>query len=169
MLLRKSGVIDVGGDFMNYKILSFALLFTLPFMASGTSLIVCDPQDKNGNTDSGIWPVPYLLNNKLCFDMRIDSGDTCAGNGRTANWFSRGVIVSVDNESQGRDDTLFRVIKPVINDKEIEYIVEASRDGESWYQISHVSIDRLSGHAIDWFINEHGGASYQCHLEGPRI
>lgn len=90
VLLRKSGVIDVGGDFMNYKILSFALLFTLPFMASGTSLIVCDPQDKNGNTDSGIWPVPYLLNNKLCFDMRIDSGDTCAGNGRTSNWFSRG-------------------------------------------------------------------------------
>jgi hypothetical protein len=38
---------------MNYKILSFALLFGLPFMASGTSLIVCEPQDKNGNTDSG--------------------------------------------------------------------------------------------------------------------
>ena len=106
---------------MNYKILSFALLFGLPFMASGTSLIVCEPQDKNGNTDSGIWPVPYLLNNKLCFDMRIDSGNTCAGNGRTANWFSRGMIVTVDNESKGRDDTFFRVIKPVINDKEIEY------------------------------------------------
>ncbi|OMP89492.1 hypothetical protein BZP36_27580 [Raoultella terrigena] len=169
MLLRKNGAIDEVGDFMNYKILSFSLLFGLPFMASGTSLIVCDPQDKNSNTDSGIWPVPYLLNNKICFDMRIDSGNTCAGNGRTANWFSRGVIVTVDNESKGRDDTFFRVIKPVINDKEIKYIVEVSRDGRSWFQISRVSINRLSGHAVDWLINEHGGISYQCHLEGPKI
>ena len=101
--------------------------------------------------------------------MRIDSGNTCAGNGRTANWFSRGVIVTVDNESKGRNDTFFRVIKPVISDKEIKYIVEASRDGSSWFQISHVSIDRLSGNAIDWLIKEHGGTSYQCHLEPPKI
>ncbi|WP_074423650.1 MULTISPECIES: hypothetical protein [Klebsiella pneumoniae complex] len=134
---------------MNYRILSFVLLFGLPFMASGTSLIVCEPQDKNGNTDSGIWPVPYLLNNKLCFDMRIDSGNTCAGNDRTANWFSRGVIVTVDNESKGRNDTFFGVIKPVINDEEIKYIVEASRDGSSWCKISHVSCDRISEHAVN--------------------
>ncbi|MFJ5378160.1 hypothetical protein ACIPSX_12520 [Pectobacterium sp. CHL-2024] len=153
---------------MNYKFLAPALLFSLSAAASSQSLIVCDPLDKN-HAATGIWPVPYLSQNKLCFNIRADSGNTCAGNNQTAKWFSSAVIVTIDQESMGRDDTWFRVVKPTINDKEIEYMIEASRDRKSWFPISHVSINRLSGRAVDWFLKEHGGISYQCHVESPKI
>ncbi|HCT2142733.1 TPA: hypothetical protein OTQ49_000881 [Raoultella ornithinolytica] len=80
-----------------------------------------------------------------------------------------GVIVSVDNEPKGWDDTFFRVIKSVINVKEIEYIVEDSRDSKSWFQILHVSFNRLSVHVVNWLLTEHGGTSHQCRMDAPKI
>jgi hypothetical protein len=151
------------------KLITLGLLFSLSAAASSQSLIVCDPLDKNDQSATGIWPPPYLSQSKICFDMRVDSGNTCAGNNQTAKWFSAGVIVTVDEKSMGRDDTWFRVVKPTINDRKIEYTIEASRDRKAWFQISHVSINRLSGQAVDWLIREHGGTSYQCHVEGPKI
>lgn len=83
-------------------------------------------------------------------------------------WFTESVIIMQNNESLGRDDTWFRVNRPTINDLRIEYTVEASRDKVNWIPQSHVTINRISGEAIDWAIYEHGGTSYQCHLEGKR-
>lgn len=154
---------------MKHKLLAATLLFTLPAMASSTKLIVCVPASKNDQTATGIWPASYLTQDKLCFNMRAKSGDTCVKNGRTTSWFSEAVIVYIDGESQGRDDTWFRVVKPVITDREIEYTIEASRDQKRWGIMSHVSINRISGQAVDWLINEHGGTSYECHLEGKKI
>lgn len=154
---------------MKHTLLAAALLFTLPTIASATSLIVCEPSSKNDLSATGIWPAPYLTQNQLCFNMRAKSGNTCVKNGHTTTWFSEAVIVFIDGESQGRDDTWFRVMKPVINDKEIEYTIEASRDRKRWSAMSHVSINRISGQAVDWLIHEHGGTSYDCHLEMKKI
>ncbi|CAK9884242.1 MAG: hypothetical protein XXXJIFNMEKO3_00624 [Candidatus Erwinia impunctatus] len=154
---------------MKNKIFITILILSLPVAASATDLIVCDPVSKDNVTATGIWPAPYLSRGKLCFDMKTKSGNTCVTNGHISTWFSEGVIVSIDGESQGRDDTWFRVVKPVITNKEIEYTIEASRDNKYWGAISHVSINRVSGKAVDWFINEHGGTSYNCHLEGKKI
>ncbi|MEQ5585168.1 hypothetical protein ABN311_23695, partial [Klebsiella variicola subsp. variicola] len=83
--------------------------------------------------------------------------------------FQGATSVDIDGEPQGRDDTWLRVVNPTISDKKIEYKIEGSRDNKHWGVVSDVSIDRLSGEAVDWFIGEHGGTSYQCHLEGRKI
>jgi hypothetical protein len=142
---------------------------SLSAIASEPSLIICEPQNKSDQTAAGIWPPPYLSQNKLCFDMRIASGDSCVGNGQSATWFVEAVIVDIDGEPQGRDDTWFRVLSPTITDKKIEYKVEGSRDNKVWGLVSNVSINRLSGQAVDWLIGEHGGIAYRCHLEGRKI
>jgi|GEM_PF-1274582 len=154
---------------MNYKAIYFSLLITIPAIASEPSMIVCEPLSKNDQSATGIWPKPYLLQDKLCFDMRVDSGDSCVSNGKTTTWLTGAVIVDIDGIPQGRDDTWFRVVKPAITDKKIEYVIEGSRDKKTWGKVSNVSINRLSGQAVDWFIGEHGGNSYQCHLEGRKI
>ncbi|MGM7854410.1 hypothetical protein ACS78R_20160 [Yersinia enterocolitica] len=154
---------------MNYKCLVFTLLMSLPAIASEPSLIACEPQNKNDQTATGIWPAPYLSQNKLCFDMRVDSGNACVSNGQATTWFVEAVIVDIDGEPQGRDDTWFRVVHPSITDKKIEYKIEGSRDKKTWGLVSNVSINRLSGQAVDWLIGEHGGTAYKCHLEGRKI
>lgn len=154
---------------MNYKPLIFTLLISLPAMASEPSLIVCEPQNANDQTATGIWPAPYLSQNQLCFDIRVDSGNACVSNMQTTVWFTEAVIVDIDGESRGRDDTWFRVVHPTITDKSIEYKIEGSRDKKTWGLVSNVSINRLSGQAVDWLIGEHGGTSYKCHLEGRKI
>ncbi|WP_261434754.1 hypothetical protein [Serratia ficaria] len=88
---------------------------------------------------------------------------------QTTTWFTEAVIVDIDGESQGRDDTWFRVVNPTITDKKIEYKIEGSRDKKAWGLVSNVSINRLSGQAVDWLIGEHGGTAYKCHLEGRKI
>lgn len=154
---------------MNYKGIYLSLLIALPAIASEPSMIVCEAESRNDQSATGIWPRPYLSHDKLCFDMRVDSGDTCVGNGKTTTWLTGAVIVEIDGVPQGRDDTWFRVVNPAITDKKIEYVIEGSRDKKTWGTVSHVSINRLSGQAVDWFIGEHGGDSYQCHLEGRKI
>lgn len=102
---------------MKHKLLAAALMFSLPAGATTNHLIVCEPANKNHQSATGIWPAPYLLQSKLCFNMKAQSGSTCVKNGLTTTWFSEAGIVSIDGESQGRDDTWFRVVKPVITDK----------------------------------------------------
>lgn len=154
---------------MNCKFLSILTLICTSAIASGPSLIVCEPKDKSDQNATGIWPRPYLEEDKLCFDIRVDEGKACVGNARTTKWLSGAIIVNIDGKPQGRDDTWLRVVNPTISDKKIEYKIEGSRDDKHWGLVSDVSINRLSGEAVDWFIGEHGGTSYQCHLEGRKI
>lgn len=159
---------------MDFKLMKRAILLAvlaLPItdVVASTQLIACEPASKNDSSATGIWPVPYLTQNKLCFNMKAQAGDTCVKNGHTTTWFTEAVIVTVDGESMGRDDTWFRVARPTINEREIEYTIEASRDKKQWISMSRVSINRISGQAVDWLIREHGGTSYNCHLEGKKL
>lgn len=159
---------------MDSKLMKRTILLTLLALpitnvAAATQLIVCEPASKNDRSATGIWPVPYLTQNKLCFNMKAQTGNTCVKNGLTTTWFTEAVIVTVDGESMGRDDTWFRVARPTVNEREIEYTIEASRDKKQWIIMSRVSINRISGQAVDWLIREHGGTSYNCHLEGKKL
>ena len=158
-------------DFKHMKPAILLALLALPIadVAAATQLIACEPASKNDRPATGIWPVPYLTQNKLCFNMKAQAGNTCVKNGLTTTWFTEAVIVTVDGESLGRDDTWFKVAKPTVNDKEIEYTIQASRNKKQWVTMSKVSINRISGQAVDWFIKEHGGTSYNCHLEGKKL
>lgn len=154
---------------MKRIILLTLLALPLADVAAATNMIVCEPASKNDRSATGIWPVPYLSQNKLCFNMKAQAGSTCVKNGLTTTWFTEAVIVTVDGESLGRDDTWFKVVRPTVNDREIEYTIEVSRDKQQWLTMSKVSINRISGQAVNWFIHEHGGTSYNCHLEGKKL
>jgi hypothetical protein len=154
---------------MKNKIFAFTLLASLQAIASEPSVIVCEPLDAYDRSATGIWPSPYLSKDKLCFNLRVDAGNECVGNGQSTNWFTEAVIVDINGIPQGRDDTWFRVVRPTINDKKIEYKIEGSRDKKTWGLVSNVTINRLTGQGIDWLIGEHGGISYKCHTEGRKI
>jgi len=154
---------------MKNKIFALALLVSLPVIGSEPSLIVCKPQDPNDSSAIGLRPSPYLSKDKLCFDIRVDEGDECVGNEQSTSWLTKAVIVDIDGIPQGRDDTWFRVVRPTITDKKIEYKIEGSRDKKAWGLVSNVTINRLTGQGIDWLIGEHGGISYKCHTEGRKI
>lgn len=111
---------------MKLKFLSLLLFVSFSSHSSNISRIICKPSNSNGTATSAIWPQPYLLNDKLCFDIRIDSGNACVADGKTTTWFTESVIIMQNNESLGRDDTWFRVNRPTINDLRIAYTVEAS-------------------------------------------
>lgn len=141
------------------------LLLTAPVMAYAASPIICESQHTD-NQITSIWPEPYLANSRtLCFDVKgwpEFSGKNCITNGRDLHWTGL-VIVTEDGESQGRDSTNFRVLKPVINNEQIEYTIEWSR-GKDWRPMQHVKIDRLTGAAVSYFVSMHGGESYKCRL-----
>lgn len=154
---------------VKHKSVLLAMLFCLPAVAAEPSMIVCEPENKNTSDATGIWPSPYISNGKLCFDLSADAGSTCVSNGKKTSWMTEAVIVNIDGVNRGRDDTWFRVVNPKIDEKRIEYTIEASRDKKSWGVVSRVDINRLSGLAVDWLIGEHGGITYQCHLESKKI
>jgi len=154
---------------MKRAILLAVLALPITDVVASTQLIACEPASENDSSATGIWPVPYLKQNKLCFNMKAQAGNTCVKNGQTTTWFTEAVIVTVDGESMGRDDTWFRVARPTINEREIEYTIEASRDEKQWISVSKVSINRISGQAVDWLLREHGGTSYNCHFEGKKL
>jgi hypothetical protein len=141
------------------------LLLAAPAMAYAASPIICENQHSD-NQITSIWPAPYLSSSgALCFDVKgwpEFSGKNCVANGKDAHWTGL-VIVMEDGESQGRDSTNFRVLKHVINDEQIEYTIEWSR-GRNWRPMQHVTINRLTGAAVSYFFNMHGGESYQCRL-----
>ncbi|HEI9728020.1 TPA: hypothetical protein SLN40_004934 [Serratia marcescens] len=154
---------------MKNNIFALALLVSLPVIGSEPSLIVCKPQDPNDSSAIGLRPSPYLSKDKLCFDIQVDEGDECVGNEQSTSWLTKAVIVDIDGVPQGRDDTWFRVVRPTITDKKIEYKIEGSRDNKAWGLVTNVTINRLTGQGIDWLIGEHGGISYKCHTEGRKI
>lgn len=154
---------------MKKKCAALLMLISLSAMASEPIPLVCKPQNPSDKWATGIWPSPYLSGDKVCFDISVDTGSSCVGNGKNTHWFSRAVIVDIDGVNQGRGETWFRVVNPTITEERIEYTIEATRDNKEWGAVSHVSINRLSGEAVDWFIGETGGTTYECHLEKKRI
>jgi len=139
--------------------------------AQAQSRIVCEPSSKEGRPLADIWPVPYLSEKgALCFDVKTWSGyagQNCVTNGGHIAWAAV-VIVSVDAESQGRDLTSFRVVKPVVNNDLIQYTLEWSRSG-AWAPLQRVKINRLSGDAFSESITRYGGEAFQCHLEKRKL
>jgi hypothetical protein len=55
----------------------------------------------------------------------------CVANGGNTSWLTKAVIVDIDGESQGRDDTWFRVVHPTITSERIAYKMEWTRDGKT--------------------------------------
>lgn len=139
-------------------------LMLLSVSIRAQQLIDCTPIDGKSSITS-IWPAPYLSGDRLCFDVQSwpdFAGGNCVSNGGSVAW-SGTVIVSMDDESQGRDFTRFRVIKPVISEARLTYIIEWSRGG-AWKQMQNVSISRLTGDAVSYFVTMHGGESFRCRL-----
>lgn len=150
---------------MGCKNLLAMVLLAAPAVATAATPIDCDNQHSDTQITS-IWPSLYLNGpNTLCFDVkgwREFSGTNCVTHGKGAQWTGL-VIVMEDGESQGRDSTSFRVLKPVITDEHIEYVIQWSRGGE-WRPMQHVSLNRLTGTAVSHFVTTHGGESYQCRV-----
>ena len=149
------------------------LAITLGFVSivQAQSRIVCAPASADAGKITSIWPSPYLSDKgTLCFDVKgwpEYSGQNCVANGGHASW--KGVVIVMeDGDSQGRDSTFFRVMKPVVNDDRIEYVIEWSR-GRSWRPMQIVKINRLSGEAVSYFTTMHGGESYQCQLARRKL
>lgn len=146
------------------------LLLVFPVGGFASTPISCKQSQPDTNITS-IWPAPYFANAaELCFDVKgwpEYSGKNCVKNGGEARWTGL-VIVTEDGESQGRDSTKFRVVKPTINDTQIKYTIEWSR-GEGWRPMQKVTINRLTGEAVSYFVTMHGGESYQCQLAKKAI
>lgn len=143
----------------------------LASIANAQERIVCETDPKGGNSINSIWPTPYLSpKGQLCFDVKgwpEYKGQNCVANDGQIKWTGL-VIVSMDGESQGRDLTQFRVVKPIVNSERLEYTIEWSR-GQPWLPMQNVKINRLSGQAVSYFVTMHGGDSYQCHLERRKL
>lgn len=146
-------------------------LFVAASCAHAQSLIVCEPSSKSREPIAYISPTPYLSEKgELCFDVTgwpDYSGQNCVRDGGRISWTGL-VIVTMDSQSQGRDSTSFRVVSPVVNNERLEYTIEWSRDSD-WKPMQIVKINRLSGGAVSWLVTQHGGESYQCHLEGRKL
>jgi hypothetical protein len=145
------------------------LLVTAP-SAFGQSRLACTPVD-SANTTASIWPTPYLQNDgSLCFDVtgwRDYAGRNCVRDGGSIAW-SGLVIVHVDGESQGRDSTEFRVVKPIVRPERIAYRIEWRREGD-WRPMRDISINRLSGEAVSRSLTGHGSDTFQCRLEQRKL
>lgn len=125
--------------------------------------IECKPTDKNSEAD--LWPEIYLSDSEqLCFDVAGMSGyrgNNCVRNGKSTQWHGI-AIVSVNGESQGRDDTDFRVRSAVVTKEQLKYKIEWRRAGLKWQPMQIVEINRLTGQGVSWFLGMHGGESLLC-------
>lgn len=142
-----------------------SMLFSLN--ANGQTLIKCQLDDDPKVT---LLPAPYISKGNLCFDVRglTDfAGRNCVKPGGEARW-SAFTDVSVDGTSLGKDFTQFRVAKPVITSSVLEYTIEWARSME-WETMQQVKINRLTGKAVSYFVEMHGGDSYTCKLEQPKL
>lgn len=148
---------------MKKLIVTAAMAAIFPAHADATTLIDCKNTDPK-NAQTSIWPMPYLSGaGQLCFDVKgwpEFSGSNCVADGKNTSWTGL-VIVWEDGESEGRDSTNFRVVKPIVNESNITYMIEWSR-GSAWRPMQRVTINRLTGVAVSYFVREHGGETYQC-------
>jgi hypothetical protein len=156
---------------MRIVCLSFFLLSGLASGVQGESRIVCNAEPLGGAAISPIWPAPYISDKGLlCFDVKAwpeYAGQNCVADRGRISWKGT-VVVSIDGASQGRDATDFRVVSPVVNRERLEYVIEWKR-GSAWRPMQKVAINRLSGEAVSYFVTLHGGESYQCLLERPKL
>jgi hypothetical protein len=73
------------------------------------------------------------------------------------------------DESQGRDDTSFRVRNAVVTDERPAYSIEWSR-GNEWRVLESISINRFTGDRVNFFVNgEQGGDSMHCRAVSKKI
>ncbi len=140
--------------------------------AFGQSRIVCTPTaGANVITTGSISPTPFIRHDgSLCFDVTSwpeYSGRNCVRDGGSIAWTGL-VIVDVDGESQGRDSTEFRVVKPVVRSERIAYRIEWRREGD-WRPMRDISINRLSGEAVSRSLTSHGSDTFQCRLEQRKL
>jgi hypothetical protein len=153
---------------MKLKALLASLLLAAASTVTAQTPIECTPEPKS---ISSMWPGIYLSKTKeLCFDVRgwaSFRGQNCVRNGGAIQWQGV-VIVSMDGESQGRDDTTFRVRKPVVTDERLEYVIEWTRSND-WRPMQHVSINRLTGVGVSYFVTMHGGDTMNCHIAAKKL
>jgi len=140
-----------------WKISWGCLLIVLATQSAAQSAIKCD---MNPPASTHLWPDIYLSKlGSLCFDM--GSEKNCVRNGGSIQW-SAFTIVMIGDESQGRDDTTFRVRNVVVTDERLAYMIEWSR-GDKWHVMQRVSINRLTGDGVNYFVDgEQGGDTMRC-------
>ncbi|NBW68322.1 MAG: hypothetical protein EBR47_06460 [Betaproteobacteria bacterium] len=154
------------------KVIFSIMLVVVSAMAFGQSRIVCDPIAKDSKRWTSIWPEPYLSEKgELCFDVKGWTGfkgqNCVVRNGERIHWEAI-LIMFIDGQSVGRDDTYFRVDKPTVSSELISYQIMWRRS-QDWRLLQNIHINRLTGKAISYFTDEHGGESYDCRLEKRKI
>ena len=140
------------------------------FAKDQISVIECRPSIQTTSSEGNLWPKFFLKNNNLCFDVTgwMDyKGNNCLDRLGNAQWKAI-VIVMQNGESQGRDETDFRVKNAKVTDQQIEYSIEWRRDGD-WKLLQRVSVNRLTGEGVDWFVDEHGGTPIQCQAKKQKF
>ena len=144
------------------------LLLAASSLALSQTAIVCKPETKSGRS---LWPEIYLSKtDQVCFDVLgwMDyRGQNCARNGESIQWEGI-IIVMVGDDSQGRDRTQLRVRNPVVTSERLEYIVEWSR-GAGWRPMQRVSINRITGVGVNYFVDMHDGETIQCQKVAKKI
>lgn len=157
---------------ISLKVLFAITLSIVSVTAFGQSRIVCDPVNKYAKGKTSIWPEPYLSEKGLlCFDVTgwtgFDGQNCVFRNGEQAQWGAV-VLMADDGKSLGRGYTYFRVDKPKVSNELISYRIMWRRSGD-WKLSQDIQINRLTGKAISYFTDEHGGESYDCRLEKRKI
>jgi hypothetical protein len=127
-------------------------------------VVLCHQTDKKAEFQ--IWPSIYIGSGgkTLCFNVTgwMDyMGNNCATNAGSMNWSAVVLLMDESGTSMGRDTTFFRAQNIVITDEMLRYNLEWSRDGK-WRSRQIIEINRLTGHGVQWFSTEHGGASFTC-------
>ena len=147
-----------------WKVVCGCLLVALATQGAAQSAIKCE---MDAHSSTHIWPEIYLAKSgALCFDL--GANENCVHNGGSIQW-SAIVIVMIGDESQGRDDTRFRVRNAVVTDERLAYMIEWSR-GNAWHVMQRVSINRLTGDGVNFFVNgEQGGDSMRCRAVSKKI
>ena len=149
--------------FVIWMLISIFVYECNSFTKDSISVIDCKPSVQTKSSEGNLWPKFFLKNNNLCFDVAgwMDyKGNNCLDRLGNAQW--RAIVIIMQNgESQGRDETEFRVSNAKVTDQQIEYAIEWRRGG-AWQLLQRVSVNRLTGEGVDWFVDEHGGTPIQC-------
>jgi hypothetical protein len=147
-----------------WKVVCGCLLLGLTMQSRAQTAIKCE---MGAHSSTYFWPEIYLSKSgALCFDSGSDRN--CVRNGGSTQW-SAFTIVMIGDESQGRDDTSFRVRNAVVTDERLAYIIEWSRSND-WHVLQRISINRLTGDGVNFFVNgEQGGDSMHCRAVSKKI
>src|SRR5450759_933484 len=101
-----------------WKVAFGCLLLALTMQSGAQTAIMCE---MDAHSSTHVWPEIYLSKSgALCFDSGSDRN--CVRNGGSIQW-SGFTIVMIGDESQGRDDTSFRVRNAVVTEERLAYII----------------------------------------------